>query len=465
MATSHEAQALAQFLELSESQPKPKFKWKSDVSNLKLFVKEVLNVEGKWSYVNFSGGYELFKGSDFSMSFYHTTKTLSIQGTKNALYKDKLLYLIKSEDTQAENVNSIGRNRNEEEEIEYSGIYDPLADHSSFSRSNTISLGDDTLIIPSSPSSQLFITKNEFLQKMNDLQSQIDDLRTSSENPLKSALEIENHSLREKIESLVKENANLKQENTMLKQEKEHLIQSFNILSARNVQKEGKEKEVIQNIHDQIIIQDEAVQTKNNLHKDKKNEKKKKNNIQRNADDNLYKGENDNKSLSKQTPRDIFIVGDSMVKHLQGHKMAKHHNVKVWTFPGSSTSDMTHHIKPILKRHPHEIILHVGTNSLKNLDPASCAAEIIELGKHIKDAKVKTTISEIITRTDSPTLDRKAREVNTLLKAQCSGNGLSFIEHKNINEDDLNRSGLHLNRKGNKQFAINFINHFKSNVK
>ena len=152
-----------------------------------------------------------------------------------------------------------------------------------------------------------------------------------------------------------------------------------------------------------------------------------------------------------------------MVKHLQGRKMATHHKVKVWTFPGSTNNDMKEYIKPILNRKPEEIILHIGTNSLSSLDPASCANEIIQLGKTIKEAQVQTTISGIITRTDNPVLDRKAKEVNILLNDQCTGNGLSFVDHNNIIVNDhLNRSGLHLNKQVTRQFVINFINHFRS---
>ena len=43
------------------------------------------------------------------------------------------------------------------------------------------------------------------------------------------------------------------------------------------------------------------------------------------------------------------------------------HNVNVSFFRGGSIKDMEDNIKPILKREPDYIILHVGTNNATNL--------------------------------------------------------------------------------------------------
>ncbi|PFX33761.1 hypothetical protein AWC38_SpisGene1342 [Stylophora pistillata] len=76
----------------------------------------------------------------------------------------------------------------------------------------------------------------------------------------------------------------------------------------------------------------------------------------------------------------VMIAGDSVLKHLQGHKMARNSRVKVSSFTGCTTEDMHDFIKPVLRKKPDEIILHVGTNSLRSCDtPRACAEEIIDL--------------------------------------------------------------------------------------
>ena len=60
----------------------------------------------------------------------------------------------------------------------------------------------------------------------------------------------------------------------------------------------------------------------------------------------------------------FIIVGDSMVKHLDGYRMSKTDTrVKVSTFPLCTTLDLT-----------QKLILHVGTNSLKGRETSTHCA-------------------------------------------------------------------------------------------
>ena len=65
-------------------------------------------------------------------------------------------------------------------------------------------------------------------------------------------------------------------------------------------------------------------------------------------------------------------------------------------------------------------------------------------------------VSSIILRRDSPELDGKREEVNNLLVRDLRKLGIDFIKHYNIQEQDLNRNGLHLNIKGSKVLTGNF---------
>ena len=57
---------------------------------------------------------------------------------------------------------------------------------------------------------------------------------------------------------------------------------------------------------------------------------------------------------------EVFIVGDSILKNLQGRKISRSAKVKVSSFPGCTTMDMRDHIKP------DAIVIHVRTNSLRS---------------------------------------------------------------------------------------------------
>ena len=176
-----------------------------------------------------------------------------------------------------------------------------------------------------------------------------------------------------------------------------------------------------------------------------------------------------NSSVSQQSQdgrREVCIVGDSILKNIQGWKMSSENcKVKVSSFPGCTTEDMQDHIKPIMRRNPHEVILHVGTNSLRSsTSERACAEQIVDLATKVDRQSVKVSISAILCRSDDNILARKALGVNKIIKQFANQNGWEFIDNKNIKpEEHLNRSGLHLNTNGTAQLAMNFKEHLNNN--
>ena len=49
--------------------------------------------------------------------------------------------------------------------------------------------------------------------------------------------------------------------------------------------------------------------------------------------------------------KEVFIVGDSILKNLQGRKISRSAKVKVSSFPGCTTMDMGDHIIPLGELH------------------------------------------------------------------------------------------------------------------
>jgi hypothetical protein len=71
-------------------------------------------------------------------------------------------------------------------------------------------------------------------------------------------------------------------------------------------------------------------------------------------------------------PTRVIVAGDSMVKHINGYKMStKSTTIQVSAFPGSTTLDMPDYLKPILRKKPDKLIIHVGTNCLKSRENSS----------------------------------------------------------------------------------------------
>lgn len=159
-----------------------------------------------------------------------------------------------------------------------------------------------------------------------------------------------------------------------------------------------------------------------------------------------------------QTDR-IVIIGDSMTKYIQGDKLARNHNVKSMSFSGATVEDTNDFIKPVLRRKPQKVILHVGTNNVRNDNAKKIKQKLVKLVDDIKkdNPSLDIGISSIIHRGDDLSLNSKIDQVNCQIETYCEEKHFGFINNDNVNvEHCLNRSGVHLNRKGTSILVSNF---------
>ena len=208
--------------------------------------------------------------------------------------------------------------------------------------------------------------------------------------------------------------------------------------------------------------------TATNLRKNRKKKGKKskpsQNSSQRTADisDGIM-----NTSSSKSTGQGketVVIAGDSIVKNIIGPKMSADdpdHYYIVKPFPGATVSDMEDFVKPLTRRSPDKMILHVGTNDLRNnSSPKIIADSIVNIVTQIKEDSPGTAvgISAILVRNGNNELAAKATQTNNILKGYCSRNRIPFLSNSNMNHaSHLNMRGLHLNRHGSLTLQQNLL--------
>ena len=130
-----------------------------------------------------------------------------------------------------------------------------------------------------------------------------------------------------------------------------------------------------------------------NKHKEKLKNKPNKENLLE------CKAEDESKGRKNLT----LIVGDSTISGIdQQHLSIKGTIVKVRYFRGATINDMCNYIKPLLKKVPDNVILHVGTNDAPNstsraiLDTMSLKSFI---EKELPQSKV--CISHVVKRTNN----------------------------------------------------------------
>ena len=172
------------------------------------------------------------------------------------------------------------------------------------------------------------------------------------------------------------------------------------------------------------------------------------------------KDSNQNASSSDNSNFTTVLVGDSIIKQIQGWKLGKKvgHRVVVKSFSGATTSDMKHYLKPTLEKNPQQILLHVGTNDLRDQNPNVVVDNVVELARKIEsETNARIILSELVARSDNVSSD-SVKTVNRKLKKFCNQNNWKLVQHQNITTNDLNQSGLHLNNRGNNILFNNFVN-------
>ena len=152
----------------------------------------------------------------------------------------------------------------------------------------------------------------------------------------------------------------------------------------------------------------------------------------------------------------VLIVGDSILQGVDEHRISRRgRKVKVRSFLGASVDDMFDHMKPLMRKCPRKIILHIGTNNSMNENSRTILHKILSLKRFIEselpDAKV--IISSIINRSD----EGKAKLTVINLNEHLASLELNVIDNTNIDSSCLTSRGLHLNETGSGRLAVNFI--------
>ena len=145
-----------------------------------------------------------------------------------------------------------------------------------------------------------------------------------------------------------------------------------------------------------------------------------------------------------------LIKGDSIVKNIERWRPSKRmkSSVAVKSIPGATTKGMKHHIKGCLEDNfPDSIILHVGTNNLKNKESVEdIANDIMDVSIFVRDEKTNVFVSGLTVQNDR--LNDKGKNANSLLKRRCGEEKIRFVDNTNVDVGMLNNSGLHLNERG-----------------
>ena len=123
---------------------------------------------------------------------------------------------------------------------------------------------------------------------------------------------------------------------------------------------------------------------------------------------------------------------------------------------------MLDYIKSLVRKKPDTIMIHTGTNDVTNV--VKTVNNVKKVAQYIReddgDQKIQIGLSSICQRADRD-LEKEITDTNKKLKNYCSGKGFIFVNNSTVNQSCLNKSKLHLNKKG----TILLTNNIKQSLK
>ena len=253
-----------------------------------------------------------------------------------------------------------------------------------------------------------------------------------------------------KIDSKITRNEETESVEKIISREKPPSEKSADFLK---IQRNSQDSENDNNEESQLIVKD--TNNTNNNNED---------NCVRINGSNIENDINEVNVKSNQN-KSAFILGDSMVKDVDGYLLTGSINrkfiLKVRPFSSAKTIDMEDYTKPTKRDfNPDLYIKHAGTNDLALDDtPEVISSSIIGTAKSLMTEKNKIVI---VPRGDK--YKEKVEILSKVLNEAFSKENIPVINHNNIDpKRHLNRSKLHFNNFGNSIFVKN-IRNFLSNL-
>ena len=141
------------------------------------------------------------------------------------------------------------------------------------------------------------------------------------------------------------------------------------------------------------------------------------------------KNENNGNQLKGET---TVFLSDSMLKNMHAWRLRRryrqHDKVYGKAFNGAISDDMKQYCKPTLQIMPTKMLLHIGTNDLKDESKADTEIfnSIVVLAHLINDHRLKPIISGLIQRADNDKFENKIKRLISMIQELCKTKGINY---------------------------------------
>ena len=168
--------------------------------------------------------------------------------------------------------------------------------------------------------------------------------------------------------------------------------------------------------------------------------------------------------INSTSIKEIIIIGDSMIKHVNVREVSRKNSVKIRCHPDATTDDIIDYVRPAARKKPDMFLIHTGTNAIQNkVNTIQKVRKVITTISEIDvDNEIQIVFSSVIYRDDQD-FKEEIKEINRSLENLCKGKGIKFINNTNIDGPCLHRRKLHLNKSGTALLVKNISQALKPN--
>ena len=199
------------------------------------------------------------------------------------------------------------------------------------------------------------------------------------------------------------------------------------------------------------------------------------NNINRsntNSNNNRHSNNNNNNSRNWNNnnnnwrrKKKVGLIGDSNFNGINVPEInyfMRNVEVNKYSYSGATSLHLKHYCDILLEDQPQAVLIHVGTNDVwgrnrRDVPNEQIAKDIIDIGLKCKSKGVDDIYISSILITKVEDSNRRASEVNELLKLFCTEHNFSYINNDFITKDDL-KDQVHLTTEGRYDLVDNYIN-------
>ena len=112
-----------------------------------------------------------------------------------------------------------------------------------------------------------------------------------------------------------------------------------------------------------------------------------------------------------------MIVGDSMIKHVNGREASRDDSVKIRCHPGATTDDIMDYVRPTTLKKPYKIIIHTGTNDIQNkVSTLQKVRKVITIIKETDVNNEEQIAFSVVIHRDDQDFEEEIKEINRKLE-------------------------------------------------